>query len=543
MIRLKEENKTEELYKVLLLSMCNFLKPMFDSQRLYAPYIKGGAFRRWYGNYEYVIKMNKSHYDLLLTMGNHLPSRHRYFLHGITWNDVSTAYYCARYINDGCVFDAAGPMCFYSGDELYLLGFLNSKVNQMFLDVICQGLHYSTGHIPNVPLITEERLGTDQLVEQSLVLSKADWDSFETSWDFQMHPLVATINRHPCFGEYVGSLIQGCFELWQVLCEQRFQRIKANEEELNRIFIDIYGLQGELTPEVADKDVTVRKADLGRDIRSLVSYAVGCMLGRYSPDKPGLQFAGGDWQKWLAQQEAVTYEPDKDGILPITDDEYFNDDIVTMFVEWIKTVYGVETLEENLKFILTYREKDEQEEENAAAEAAAQEELVQQFKGYGNPYSSMLIESKNLIFRGAPGTGKSYLAKEIAADIISNGYYEKYTQLSDEQKKQVEFVQFHPSYDYSDFVEGLRPKVNDDGTMGFELQDGIFKKFVARARKNYEDSQKSQETIEKEVSVQDAMMDFFSGIELGVDKFKTISGNEFTITSVDDKGAYHILIV
>lgn len=187
------------------------------------------------------------------------------------------------------------------------------------------------------------------------------------------------------------------------------------------------------------------------------------------------------------------------------------------------------------RMILTYREKDEQEEEEAAAEAAAQEELVQQFKGYGNPYSSMLIESKNLIFRGAPGTGKSYLAKEIAADIISNGYYEKYTQLSEEQKKQVEFVQFHPSYDYSDFVEGLRPKVNDDGTMGFELQDGIFKKFVARARKNYEDSQKSQEIIDKEESVQDAMMDFFSGIELGVDKFKTINGNEFTITSIDDK--------
>ena len=187
------------------------------------------------------------------------------------------------------------------------------------------------------------------------------------------------------------------------------------------------------------------------------------------------------------------------------------------------------------QMILTYREKDEQEDQEATAEAAAQEELVQQFKGYQNPYSSMLIESKNLIFRGAPGTGKSYLAKEIAADIISNGYYEKYTQLSDEQKKQVEFVQFHPSYDYSDFVEGLRPKVNDDGSMGFELQDGIFKKFVTRARKNYEDSQKSKEAIAKEVSVQESMMDFFSGIELGVDTFKTINGNEFTITSIDDK--------
>ena len=183
-----------------------------------------------------------------------------------------------------------------------------------------------------------------------------------------------------------------------------------------------------------------------------------------------------------------------------------------------------------IRALLWYKETEADE-----TEAVVQEELVQQSKGYRNPFSSMLIESKNLIFRGAPGTGKSYLAKEIAADIISNGYFDDYTLLTDEQKKQVEFVQFHPSYDYSDFVEGLRPKVNDDGTMGFELQDGIFKKFVARARKNYEDSQKSKEVIEKEVSVQESMMDFFSGFELGVDTLKTINGNEFSITSVDDK--------
>lgn len=146
------------------------------------------------------------------------------------------------------------------------------------------------------------------------------------------------------------------------------------------------------------------------------------------------------------------------------------------------------------KMVLIYYEKDEKEKQEATTEAAAQEEPVQQFKEYRNPFSSMLIESKNLIFRGAPGTGKTYLAKEIAADIISNGQAEKLDRLSPEQRKQVEFVQFHPSYDYTDFVEGLRPKVNDDGTMGFELQDGIFKKFIARARKNYEDSQKSKET-------------------------------------------------
>ena len=192
------------------------------------------------------------------------------------------------------------------------------------------------------------------------------------------------------------------------------------------------------------------------------------------------------------------------------------------------------------EFILIYREKDEKEKLATKAGVAIPEKPAQP-KEYRNPFSSMLIESKNLIFRGAPGTGKSYLAKEIAADIISNGYFDDYTLLTDEQKRQVEFVQFHPSYDYSDFVEGLRPKVNDDGTMGFELQDGIFKKFVARARKNYEDSQKSRETVEKEVSVQESMTEFFSGVAFGVDIFKTINGNEFTITGVDD-GHIHISI-
>ena len=186
------------------------------------------------------------------------------------------------------------------------------------------------------------------------------------------------------------------------------------------------------------------------------------------------------------------------------------------------------------RFVLNYREKEDKETAAVESETAVQEELVQQFKGYRNPYSSMLIESKNIIFRGAPGTGKSYLAREIAADIISNGYFDDYTLLTDEQKKQIEFVQFHPSYDYTDFVEGLRPRINDDGTMGFELQDGIFKKFVGRARKNFENSQKSRELIEKEMSVQESIEAFFSGIELGVDTFQTINGNMFTITSVDD---------
>lgn len=188
------------------------------------------------------------------------------------------------------------------------------------------------------------------------------------------------------------------------------------------------------------------------------------------------------------------------------------------------------------QFILTYREKSQKKATaTEEVEVVNPKENTQQFIEYQNPFSSMLVKSKNIIFRGAPGTGKSFLAKKIAADIISGGAFVDYNMLTNEQKKQVEFVQFHPSYDYTDFVEGLRPKVNDDGTMGFELQDGIFKKFVERAKTNYENSHKSQEMIEKELSVQEAVSDFFSNIELGVNAFQTVNGNEFTITSVDDK--------
>ena len=189
------------------------------------------------------------------------------------------------------------------------------------------------------------------------------------------------------------------------------------------------------------------------------------------------------------------------------------------------------------KFVLMYRDKEGGElppDRDKEGGEIPPDPVTPPDVGYRNPFSSMLIESKNLIFRGAPGTGKSYLAKEIAADIISNGYFDDCNSLSDEQKKQVEFVQFHPSYDYSDFVEGLRPKLNEDGSMGFELKDGIFKRFANRAKKNYEDSLKSKETIEKEITAQETLTDFLSNIEFGVDTFKTVSGNEFTITGVDD---------
>ena len=190
-----------------------------------------------------------------------------------------------------------------------------------------------------IPLLYPDNEQLDVIykyVEENVALAKNEWDSFETSWDFQHHPL---LRNAPTIAE--------AFTQWQTECDDRFNQLKANEEELNCIFIDIYGLQDELTPKVEDKDITVRKADLGRDIRSFISYAVGCMFGRYSVDVDGLAYAGGEWES----SKYASFAADKDNIIPICDDEYFEDDIVGLFVEFVKTVYGADTLDENLKFI------------------------------------------------------------------------------------------------------------------------------------------------------------------------------------------------
>ncbi len=235
-----------------------------------------------------------------------------------------------------------------------------------------------------------------------------------------------------------------------------------------------------------------------------------------------------EFKKYKNTLEYMTYSYDNGRLFVIYCWNIFS---TIMFVQECLKRFG----ETGDHFVLVYRKKDAKEDMQTPEEP---EPIVIGKIDYMNPYSPMLIESKNIVFRGAPGTGKSYLAKMIAADIISKGYYDDYTLLTDEQRKQVEFVQFHPSYDYTDFVEGLRPKVNDDGTMGFELQDGVFKKFVACARKNYEDSQKSKEEIEKEVSAQNMIDDYLDDLDLDraeAASLKTANGNKFFISGFDDK--------
>ena len=223
--------------------------------------------------------------------------------------------------------------------EEYLLGLFNSNTTQAFLNLICQGLHYSTGHIPQIPVVISRVDEVENIVKKNIDISMTDWDSYEISWNMKRHPLTKGIT--------LGRLISYKYIEWEKECNSCFSQLKENEEELNRIFIEIYGLQEELTPEVEDKDVTVRKADIQRDIKSLVSYAVGCMFGRYSLDIEGLAYAGGEWDA----SKYTSYMPDEDNVIPITDEEYLEDDIVTRFCDWLKVVYGEDTLEENLVFI------------------------------------------------------------------------------------------------------------------------------------------------------------------------------------------------
>ena len=325
------------------------------SKTYWIPYSKGGPRRNWYGNYEYLVNWSKKDkFNRSKTTLQHL-----YLKDGITWPFVTSGGFSARLLPVGFLWDVAGSPCFFSNEntKLYVLGALCSNSANYILRVVNPTINVQAVDISHLPLPDvdeEEKDMIISLVKNNINISRLDWDFFENSWDFQRHPLIRPVSR-----------LADAFSAWQVECEQRFLQLKANEEELNRIFIEIYGLQNELTPEVADKDVTVHRIFDTKDdvpesmqgssyvrtkrdeIVSLLSYAVGCMFGRYSLDVDGLAYAGGDWDA----DKYKTFLPDRDGILPITDEEYLEDDIVSRLCDWLKAVYGADTLEENLDFI------------------------------------------------------------------------------------------------------------------------------------------------------------------------------------------------
>lgn len=485
---------------------CNNYDDIIKLAKKWFPVTSGGEYRRWYGNFDTIVNLENGGLEIKEKVKNYrLREPRYYFREALTWTEVSSSYFNCRYVPKGVLFGNGGPVSFFDDNKLYYtLGVLNSKVATEVLSYLAPTINFGPEQIKKVPIVIKDKSNVDVLVQKNISLSKSDWDAFETSWDFTKHPLVVTsdqlvVNSDQCIvnsksldnaqlatNNFSLTTISQAYQRWEEETNARFAQLKANEEELNRIFIDIYGLQDELTPEVEDKDVTVRKADLQRDIKSLLSYAVGCMFGRYSLDVEGLAYAGGEFsdqwvvisdqcyrrevvEKYVAQElqraygmaevnvadgrdlssseviaergviftfgsdeksssfdsikyrrgtskklyegicelsfnserikcgignatydlcspeilNAITsgsgvelvqrgwqdadsidwqtihyklktnhYGADEDNVIPITDEDYFEDDIIGRLIAWLKVVYGAETLEENLRFIV-----------------------------------------------------------------------------------------------------------------------------------------------------------------------------------------------
>lgn len=343
-----------------------------DREKTYwKPCNKGGPFRKWYGNNEYVVYWKNNGEEIRTSIDEKGRIKARLggieysFTAGIEMSRITSGQLAFRMSPCGFVYESSTNDIYENGNGKlpYALGYFNSNVASQFLTLMNPTINIMPEDLRKLPFLVSEAKYTyvESCVEQNVSFCQSDWDSFETSWDFAEHPLVKWSHQlrdatsigatmaYYYHGERpeVSCPVELCYLLWQGECNDRFAKLKVNEEELNRIFIDIYGLQDELTPEVEDKDVTVRRADLGRDIRSLISYAVGCIFGRYSLDKPGLAYAGGDWNP----DQYHTFTPDADNVIPITDEEYFTDDLTGLFVAWVKKVFGAGSLEDNLAFI------------------------------------------------------------------------------------------------------------------------------------------------------------------------------------------------
>lgn len=320
-------------------------KDALNSKMKWFPYNKGGTFRKWYGNNEYVVNWEndgsfmRNYKDEKGHIPAHAFNLEYIFRENVTWNALSSYKFSARYTDFGFLYDASGSFADVPTKLLpYTIAFLCSNVTMHYLSAINPTLNFQKGNISDLPFIVNETYvdNINQFTKENISVSRKDWDSFETSWDFSEHPLAKSEVRD----QKSGIKLEDCWLAWDQECEERFRTLKANEEDLNRIFIDIYGLQDELMPEVDEKDVTVRRADLGRECRSLVSYAIGCIFGRYSLDRPDLQYAGGPDDG-----------RDVPAVLPLSDEQYSKDDAAELVQQFLKDAYGEKYYGENLRFL------------------------------------------------------------------------------------------------------------------------------------------------------------------------------------------------
>lgn len=326
----------------------HFLKMWYEIQYSkigtdFLPYNKGGGYRRWYGHNDVIVRWHNNGIEIKNAPGSGNINESYFYRSCLSWNLVSTAPFCCRIVQENNVMGDAGPICLIQESDpnyYYVLAYFNSVVCNSFMSVLNPTMNYPAGVVGKLPLIisAKYRETITALAKECVEIAKEDWDSREASWGFSGHPLLTGQEE-----------LRVTYQKRQDHCAERFMRLKENEEKLNALFIEIYGLQDDLQSSVDDKDIEVSfaHADLQQDIRSLMSYAVGCMFGRFSIGKPGLIYAGGVWDT----SKYARFQPDKDAIIPICDDEYFEDDIVGRFVKFVEVVCGREKLEENLRFI------------------------------------------------------------------------------------------------------------------------------------------------------------------------------------------------
>jgi len=321
------------------------------SKKKWFPYNKGGEYRKWYGNRLYVVNWENDGYEIRnFKDANGRVRSHNYnldyiFKQGIGWSSITSGPFNSRYIPNGTLSDSKGPTFYCNNNEMlkYILSFTNSKIANEFLRILAPTLDYKVGDIADLPLI---KTGDDSIFRRIEVLTndninicKKDWDSVEVSLDFKIHPLI----KHK---DDLNNLKES-YSNYEFHVNNEFQKLKDNEELLNKIFIDIYGLQEEISPKVRDEDISINKPNEERDIKSFISYIIGCTLGRYSLDNEGLICAGGNFDI----NNYKTFIPIKDNVLVIANDDYFEDDIVNRFIEFIKITFGEKTLEKNLDYV------------------------------------------------------------------------------------------------------------------------------------------------------------------------------------------------
>ena len=313
----------------------------------WVPYNKGGERRQWYGNYDYVVNWENDGEEIRNFKNDKgklrsvVRSPQYYFREALTWSDVTNGGFSIRYRNIGSIHDVTGMSAFTKDSRKmkYLLGLMSTKISDYIFEMLNPTVHLQIGDFSNFPVIYQEDVvdRVVQLVEDNLKIAKLEWNSFESSWDFKVHPFL--LNKNKTIKEIFGN--------WINHTDNEFNRLKENEEELNSIFIGIYGLEKELNSTITEKNITLRKGNIEQDTKSFISYAIGCLFGRYSLDEEGLIYAGGEFDS----SRYKTFPADKDNILPILSGAYFEDDIVTKFVDFVRVTFSEETLEENLYFI------------------------------------------------------------------------------------------------------------------------------------------------------------------------------------------------